>query len=644
MSPIREWPVPKRDAYSIKGKLVDTSLIEDGYALIYDSASDTIIYGEAGGGGGPHTITSHTDVTDATGAQLEELTGAGETALHSHANDHAEDHAARHASGGGDAVNHATLTNGHNMTTDVATATNANVELQDLKTVSDSDTPLVNDVVKFDGSQWLFVQEGVDLELSITAFSDGISDTLQLIGGVDNWKEIGEVSFTATYFNGPPSSADVAMTGSATAWAGDLDMGVGTDFEGPTTNTEAIEYPSTRTGTIQFELTTSPTDTDTESVVFTNTMRYGNSANAQDAQTTLIVEGLTEVAGPTESRSQYIYNATAANYMCFAYGDALSNVAQVRVQVDGSGGYITASFDDGNRALVAPDVQSGIADVDNSAKFREDFAAITSTDTGWGAGTDWRLMTSSTAINHIEWGAHADNSGFNNTKIDALSTGGVSASNTATRTEDITNTTSSKYMVFAYPDARTSDPTQVRVGGLTAAFHSTVTSVTPEYETFTRQNRAGFEESYKVIASQVSGLAEDVDTEFQTLVSATPMNYIYWGECTVASTGDGDQVYTEANVEDNYEARVISNDCDSRDMVVSCSGSEYAYIAVPTRLGEVESIIIGGFESIDNFIDDHNTGASLTMTNPAGFREEYYVHVAENPGIDNTLVVTTSAG
>jgi len=43
-----------------------------------------------------HTITSHSDVTDATGAQLEELTGGGDTTLHDH-DGIAENTAARHA-------------------------------------------------------------------------------------------------------------------------------------------------------------------------------------------------------------------------------------------------------------------------------------------------------------------------------------------------------------------------------------------------------------------------------------------------------------------------------------------------------------------------------------------------------------------
>jgi len=36
------------------------------------------------GGGLNHTITSHSDVIDATGAQLEELTSSGDTSLHTH--------------------------------------------------------------------------------------------------------------------------------------------------------------------------------------------------------------------------------------------------------------------------------------------------------------------------------------------------------------------------------------------------------------------------------------------------------------------------------------------------------------------------------------------------------------------------------
>lgn len=49
-------------------------------------------------GGGPHTITSHSDVTDATGAELEELTGGGDTTLHDH-DGISENTSARHTQG-----------------------------------------------------------------------------------------------------------------------------------------------------------------------------------------------------------------------------------------------------------------------------------------------------------------------------------------------------------------------------------------------------------------------------------------------------------------------------------------------------------------------------------------------------------------
>lgn len=243
-------------------------------------------------------------------------------------------------------------------------------EMDDL---SDADTttdpPNLNEVLKWDGSNWVPGTAGdtIEFTFSIDSFSDGIGDTFQLIGSGE-WKAIAAVSFTATYSNAPGGmTAEVALSGSATPWAGNLSM---TPVTGPETNTEAVEYPSGATGTITFTLSQSADGTtDVESVAFSNTMRYGTNANGIGAQTEGNVEALTEVGGPNESRNQTINNIAtdAGNELTFAYADRLSNVAQV--QMNSGFGYVTASFNS-TATTLAPAIQtSGLTTVENSAGF-----------------------------------------------------------------------------------------------------------------------------------------------------------------------------------------------------------------------------------------------------------------------------------
>src|SRR3990167_2931769 len=177
-------------------------------------------------------------------------------------------------------------------------------ELADVDTTTDA--PALSEVLKWDGTNWVPAVYSYDFAFSIATFSDGISDTSQLIGS-GTWSAIGAVSFTATYNNEPGwMTAEVALSGSSVAWSGNLAM---TPTTGPETNTEAVAYPTSRTGTITFTLSQSADGTtDTEQVSFSNTMRYGTNANGIGAQTEANVEALTEVAGPDETRSQTISN------------------------------------------------------------------------------------------------------------------------------------------------------------------------------------------------------------------------------------------------------------------------------------------------------------------------------------------------
>lgn len=210
--------------------------------------------------------------------------------------------------------------------------------------------------------------------------------------------------------------------------------------------------------------------------------------------------------------------------------------------------------------------------------------------------------------------------------------------------------TGGHFLTFSYA-SRLSSVTQVQrnsgVGFVTASFNSTATTLAPLVQTSgltTVTNSAGFEEGFEAITARLANLTNGTN-DFKLLISGTAINYLMWGEVAVAGTGDGDEVYSEANVEDNTGdgGIVASNSISNRDMqVTGGDGSKYAYIAYPSRLGLLSSIVIGGFESIGDFWIDHGSGTELDITNDAGYEEPYYVYVAKNPGFGagTTMVVS----
>ena len=333
-----------------------------------------------------------------------------------------------------------------------------------------------------------------EFSFAIDSFSDGISDTNQLIGS-GTWKAIAAISFSATYSNPPIGmTAEVALSGSATPWAGNLSM---TPVTGPETNIEAVEYPAAQGGIITFTLSQSADGTtDVETVSFNNTMRHGNSVQSQGNQTEGIIEALSEVVGPNESRSQTINNiSVTANFLVFSYADRLSDVQQVRM--DEGDGFITCAFH-GTRTTVIPVVQTGISSVDNSAGYVETFAAITSKDTGLADGSkDFKLLTNSTAQNYLFTGKTSKTSGYNEADVEGLAN--QIGTNDHTRSDWPTVTQGGgEYYLIAFPDRLSIPVFKDEDTGFEFAFESP--------ETVAITNPGGFTEDYNVWRSENANL------------------------------------------------------------------------------------------------------------------------------------------
>lgn len=397
------------------------------------------------------------------------------------------------------------------------TLTDAESHLIDALTDVDTITnvPALSEVLKWNGTNWVPAVYNYEFAFSIATFTTGVATTTTLIGA-GTFKAIAAISFSATY-NNPPGgmTATVALSGSSVAWAGNLSM-TGTPPIGPTTNTEAVAYPSTATGSITFTLAQSvDATTSVKTTPFSNTMRYGTNANGIGAQTEVNIEALTQVAGPSESRDQTISNiatGTAGHFLTFSYADRLSDVAQV--QRDSGFGFVTASFNS-TATTLAPLVQiTGLTTVTNSAGFIEAFAAITARLADLTNGTnDFKLLTTSTAINYIYWGelniaSTADGAAVyteanveNNT---ATQPGKVGSNSMSSRSMTV-NATASEHTYIAYP-ARLGALTSILIGGF-----ESLTDFWKDHGVGTElaiTNPEGYQENYFVYVSKNPGFTD----------------------------------------------------------------------------------------------------------------------------------------
>lgn len=221
-------------------------------------------------------------------------------------------------------------------------------------------TPSANNVLMYNGTDWVNVPEGTTFSYSIASFSDGETAT-QLIGaGV--WKAIGAISFTASYNNGATTSAYISKTG----WT---NLNLTTPFTS-VVNTEAVNYPAVASSVtfILHGAKGAETATATESVAFYNYIYWGTSTK-EDTYLESDIEGLaTSSISNTKGRS-FTENPANTYYIIYALPVRLGTVT-----------FWVGGFEGG---FQAPETVS----VTNSLGFTEDYYVYRSTNEGLGSTT-----------------------------------------------------------------------------------------------------------------------------------------------------------------------------------------------------------------------------------------------------------------
>lgn len=105
-------------------------------------------------------------------------------------------------------------------------------------------------------------------------------------------------------------------------------------------------------------------------------------------------------------------------------------------------------------------------------------------------------------------------------------------------------------------------------------------------------------------------------------------NRRYWGTSTTAAG------YTEANVEGLTGGDYDLNNTRAKSFTVNAADTYYIIYAYPSRMGTA-TFTVGGFEG------GFGSPETVSVTNPTGYAENYYVYRSTNEGLGSTTVVVS---
>lgn len=353
-------------------------------------------------------------------------------------------------------------------------------QLTDVDTTTDA--PVKNEVLKWNGTKWVPTAYDASFTFSCTAFDDGL--TTGILAGSGDWKAAEAISFTASYANGPPTTADIQKSVNGAAYSTINTM------DGPAyttgNNTAAVVYP-TVDQYLQFRLSSSDgTDSDIDAAAalyFYNYIYYGNSTTGSGF-TEANVESLTGVVSASYTASRSI-NAGASNYVVWAYPSRYTSIHATG-----------AIFNSVTMPFTAPET----VNITNSAGLAENYKVFASTLTNLGNST-LQLSTSSNIINNFYYGGSTLQTGWTEAQVKALTDVQSPASNDTTQTFNSVTLGASEYFVIAYP-SRLADPTYWYDNG--TGFPLSLYGSSPDTVSITNAN--GYAENYDVWASnQVLG-------------------------------------------------------------------------------------------------------------------------------------------
>lgn len=336
-------------------------------------------------------------------------------------------------------------------------------------------TPVRDQVLKFNGTEWVPAAYNATFQFSLAGFSDNQADS-QLIGS-GLWKAAGAVGFTASYNNGPPDNANVALSSDgAVTWASPLTLT--TPFTSGV-SAEGTNYPNAKDRYVRFTLTAtqgadSPTATAT--VTFRNNIKYGSSVKASAWDSADINALLGTLLSNTQTGS-FAVNAAAGEYVIFAFPSSYTSI--------NASGFLFNSVACPFEALATVSVTNGAGYTENYKVYRSTLAAL--------GNSTLVTSTSSNTINRVYWGITTKTGTFLESDVEGLANSAVS--NTKGRTFSLTPG-AGEYVLYALPVRL--GTVVFWVGGFEGGFQPS--------ETVSITNVNGHVEDYYVYRSTNSGL------------------------------------------------------------------------------------------------------------------------------------------
>jgi len=197
-------------------------------------------------------------------------------------------------------------------------------------------------VLKFNGTNFVPAAFDATFVFTIGSFNMNYSTSPTLIG-TGSWKDVGELTFTATYNNGPPDGFEGSGSG-APKIQGFVDGSVSSSYDmfplsssfSTGTNPMVIGYPPSANDDIRFKLFASAgSDTDNtftdQRIYFRNQFVYGdlsknNGFNQADIRTLAAANSIT---GTDTTRTLNGVSMGDSNYLAFAHRTGDTNVTQV---------------------------------------------------------------------------------------------------------------------------------------------------------------------------------------------------------------------------------------------------------------------------------------------------------------------------
>ena len=331
-------------------------------------------------------------------------------------------------------------------------------------------------VLKFNGTHFVPADYNATFVFSIYTFDDGIS-TWQLIGeSGETWKDVDEITFIATYKNGPPTTAEIREVETDTV-VDDWSNPFSTDG-----NAVAVTYPSMagNDDKRRFKLTADGGDGNLTMhdsyIYFKNYVYYGaDTEDDDDNYDGDFIGGFSTILTENHYTNDNKYiNATGNKYIFWIYADrlAIGNV------------YFSWGTSTSNQVIMDRQMMGDDYSVTNSAGKEEDYKLWRSTDTVNEAGyLDVKITLPN---NYIYWGSTGHSgiptSGWDSDDI--LNLQFKESTNDEDQVWDEITGMTSDYILWCVPSRYSANPTfWDNSTGFGADFEDPVTvSVTNQYD------------------------------------------------------------------------------------------------------------------------------------------------------------------